>query len=166
MEFYETFREPGQTRYLRNREKLFESRSQRCPIPVYNSLHDKDLRHFWSNPHVKRHLRKLGFVDDNDRVIDLDLYRRKLHVIEQELQHADRIERDRLKDKERKMRDRAILGKRMESEEKRLQEQRRLKEMRKQRGQHAIADQNAIVQASTSGSGSAWRSPSAPPIGN
>lgn len=156
MEFYETFREPGNTRFHRNREKLFESRSERAPVPQYNSLHDKDLRHFWSNPHVKRHLRKLGFVDDQDRVIDLDLYRRKLHVIEQELTHADRIERDRLKDKERKMRDRAILGKRMEAEEKRLQEQRKLKEMRKQRGlQLAERQQQMMLQNQPNGGGAA-----------
>lgn len=170
MDFAETFREPGGTRFLRNREKLFECRCAKTPIPTYNSLYDKDLRHYWGNPHVKRHLKKLGFVDDQERVIDLDLYRRKLHVIEQELKHADRIEKDRLKDKERKMRDRAILGKRMESEERRLQEQRKLKDIRKQRQQQTIERNERLFGLSQSGTnaaaGSGWRAQSAPPTAN
>lgn len=139
-EFHETFRETGRTKWERNQEKLFENRAQRIPIPIYSSLHDKDLRHYWSNPHIKGHLKKLGFVDDQERVIDLDLYRRKLHVIEQELHHADRIEKERLQDKERKMRDRAILAKRMEAEERRLAEQQKLKDIRRQRANQMLVD--------------------------
>merc|ERR1719359_2012778 len=70
-------------------------------------------------PRTRSHLKATGFVDEQGNTVDVDQYRRKLHVIEQELVHADRYEHDRVQEKERRAVERQIRAKRQEAEERR-----------------------------------------------
>eukprot|EP00812_Abedinium_dasypus_P011612 NODE_5166_length_607_cov_216.682971.p2 GENE.NODE_5166_length_607_cov_216.682971~~NODE_5166_length_607_cov_216.682971.p2 ORF type:complete len:164 (+),score=35.53 NODE_5166_length_607_cov_216.682971:2-493(+) len=79
------------------------------------------------NPRVRTHLQAFAFLDEHGRAIDIDQHRRKLCVIEQEMSLADRVERDRKFDKERRSRDRHILAGRKAEQESSLQ---RVQEMR------------------------------------
>eukprot|EP00929_Paragymnodinium_shiwhaense_P122336 TRINITY_DN95004_c0_g1_i1.p2 TRINITY_DN95004_c0_g1~~TRINITY_DN95004_c0_g1_i1.p2 ORF type:complete len:175 (-),score=50.86 TRINITY_DN95004_c0_g1_i1:82-606(-) len=105
---------------LRNRELGFDNSSQVAPLPDYRPLEDVHLRHLWLNPRTRSVLQSVGFIDEDGHVIDVDAHRRKLHVIEQELAQADCVERDRAREKERRLRDRQTLARRQEVFERHL----------------------------------------------
>jgi hypothetical protein len=90
------------------REQAFKIATTRAPLPLYDSLRDHNLQAFWSNPGTRRHLTELGFLDDTGNIIDLDQYRRKLHVIHKELEHAEKMAHDAETTKSLEKRDQAI----------------------------------------------------------
>eukprot|EP00746_Dinoflagellata_sp_MGD_P163541 gnl/MRDRNA2_/MRDRNA2_91645_c0_seq1.p1 gnl/MRDRNA2_/MRDRNA2_91645_c0~~gnl/MRDRNA2_/MRDRNA2_91645_c0_seq1.p1 ORF type:complete len:178 (-),score=25.84 gnl/MRDRNA2_/MRDRNA2_91645_c0_seq1:144-677(-) len=126
-------RPPSRKRNERQREDCFGVSSRHAPLPKYDSLLDQHLRHMWMTPRTRAHLKATGFVDEQGNTVDVDQYRRKLHVIEQELVHADRYERDRVQDKERRAMERQIRAKRQEADERRRRMVSLLREERRQR---------------------------------
>eukprot|EP00605_Chrysophyceae_sp_TOSAG23-4_P000901 GSChrysophyteH1.ASY1.ANO1.992.1 assembled CDS len=64
----------------------------------YNSLYDPNMRHFFENKKVQKHLYCTGQIDRHGRVIDLDKNKSKLHVLEREFSRAEKIEERRQKD--------------------------------------------------------------------
>mmetsp|Transcript_144319 Transcript_144319/g.462291 ORF Transcript_144319/g.462291 Transcript_144319/m.462291 type:complete len:179 (-) Transcript_144319:278-814(-) len=104
------------------REAGFGIASRAAPMPEYNAMYDVHLRQLWMNPAIKKSLQSAGFVDETGRAVDVDAHRRKLYVIEQELAQADSVERHRAMEKEIRLRDRQILSKRQEIEEKRIRQ--------------------------------------------
>ncbi|KAJ1446718.1 hypothetical protein M885DRAFT_625008 [Pelagophyceae sp. CCMP2097] len=60
----------------------------------YNALRDPNMRFYFENRSVQSHLFKTGQIDRAGRVIDLERNnnKSKLHIIEQELKSAEKLE--------------------------------------------------------------------------
>jgi len=129
-------REEPVNKKLLAKEANFNNPATRSRLPQYSSLHDANLRAFWSSPATRNHLTQLGFLDDKGNIIDLDQYRRKLHVIHKELQHAEKMARDSNKSKELDKRDHAIVSRRKDVENARGRDIANLKDERKQLREH------------------------------
>mmetsp|Transcript_40861 Transcript_40861/g.52668 ORF Transcript_40861/g.52668 Transcript_40861/m.52668 type:complete len:110 (-) Transcript_40861:267-596(-) len=69
-------------------------------LPEYNALFDPNMRHFFENRVVQKHLQRTGQIDMGGRVIDLERNKGKLHIIEQEFKAAEKIETWRQKEEE------------------------------------------------------------------
>jgi len=50
----------------------------------YNALTDPNMRHYFENRSVQKHLYNTGQIDRAGRVIDLERNKSKFHIIEQE----------------------------------------------------------------------------------
>ena len=101
---------------------LSTCKSSTAKLPEYNALFDPNMRHFFENRVVQRHLHNTGQVspnfsarphtsffsqgkisrqiDKDGRVIDLERNKGKLKIIEQEFKSAERIEHWRQKEEE------------------------------------------------------------------
>mmetsp|Transcript_7064 Transcript_7064/g.17073 ORF Transcript_7064/g.17073 Transcript_7064/m.17073 type:complete len:183 (-) Transcript_7064:60-608(-) len=100
---------------LRAREAAFQNRVERVALPAYRSLHDTNLKNLWMNPRMLAHLRANGLVDEEGCVMHLDVHTRRLVALEQELADVGRMEQERAQDKERLVRERQILSRRMQA---------------------------------------------------
>uniref|UniRef100_A0A7S2R5M2 Uncharacterized protein n=1 Tax=Rhizochromulina marina TaxID=1034831 RepID=A0A7S2R5M2_9STRA len=86
---------------LENRESGWDLTSCRtASLPDYNALYDPNMRHFFENQTIQRHLHRTGQIDRDGRVIDLEKNKAKLHIIEQEFKQANRLEFWRQKEEE------------------------------------------------------------------
>mmetsp|Transcript_75602 Transcript_75602/g.179667 ORF Transcript_75602/g.179667 Transcript_75602/m.179667 type:complete len:184 (-) Transcript_75602:86-637(-) len=108
-------REAPRQQVLRAREAAFQNRVEKASLPAYRSLHDENLKNLWMNPRMRAHLRGTGLIDREGCVIDLDVHTRRLVALEQELAHAGRVERERTQDKERRVREREVLSRRLQA---------------------------------------------------
>ena len=102
--------------YLKRREESFSTDFKHTELPRYNALHDHNLRHFFENRRVQKHLAHLGMIDPSGRIIDLDKANSKLAIIDHEFRHAEKAEFWRQKE-EAELR-RRVQAKRFESLEK------------------------------------------------
>jgi len=75
-------------------------KSAKSALNEYNALHDTNMRHYFENPVVQKHLYKTGQIDRSGRVVDLDKNKSKLHIIDQEFRHAERLEEQRRQEEE------------------------------------------------------------------
>lgn len=66
----------------------------------YNALFDPNMRHFFENRVLQRHLQSTGQIDKDGRVIDLELNKSKIFIIEQEFKAAEKVETWRQKEEE------------------------------------------------------------------
>mmetsp|Transcript_3316 Transcript_3316/g.4665 ORF Transcript_3316/g.4665 Transcript_3316/m.4665 type:complete len:221 (-) Transcript_3316:152-814(-) len=90
---------------LRQREEGFSlgfctDKAAPSALSEYNALHDVNMRHYFENPVVQKHLYRTGQIDRAGRVIDLDKNKSKLHIIEQEFRSAQQQEETRLQEEE------------------------------------------------------------------
>jgi hypothetical protein len=71
-------------------------------LPSYDALMDPNMRHFFENRSVQKHLYSSGQIDRAGRVIDLERGRNKskLQIIDQEFKAAERMEYWRQKEEE------------------------------------------------------------------
>merc|ERR1719499_1439139 len=96
-------------------------------------MFDVHLQHLWVNPRVRTTLQAAGFLDERGSPVDVDVHRRKLYVVEQELAQADSVERNRELEKERRLRDRLTLARRQEVHDKRLRQVNQIRDDRRRR---------------------------------
>lgn len=66
----------------------------------YNALFDPNMRHFFENRVLQKHLQNTGQIDKDGRVIDLELNKSKMAIIEQEFKAAEKVEAWRQKEEE------------------------------------------------------------------
>lgn len=90
---------------LREREAAFDTKTltaatRKDPLPSYNALFDTNLRHFFENRRVQKHLYGTGLIDREGRIIDLEKNKAKLSIIEQEFRSAEREEELRSREEE------------------------------------------------------------------
>ena len=84
---------------MKLREEGFDLNSvPHAKLKPYNALHDPNMRHYFENPNVQRHLYKSGQIDRHGRVIDLDKSKSKVHILEREFKEAEKIEQLRLRE--------------------------------------------------------------------
>mmetsp|Transcript_54761 Transcript_54761/g.123315 ORF Transcript_54761/g.123315 Transcript_54761/m.123315 type:complete len:173 (+) Transcript_54761:85-603(+) len=131
--FIPGLRPPAQRKSTRSRELDFFSSARTAPLPEYKPMFDVHLKHLWVNPRVRTTLQSAGFLDESGSPVDVDIHRRKLYVVEQELAQADSVERGRAMDKERKLRERQTVAKRQEVHEKHLRQVSLMRDERRRR---------------------------------
>lgn len=125
-------RDGPRTPLQKRRERGFYNRSQKVPLPVYDPIRDQNLDHFWENPRVKRNVDEIGYLDPEGKVLDIDKFRRKSAVIRFELQLAQKIEQDRLRDIETQLTIEEKMALRQKENCKRLRDILKIKEHRLQ----------------------------------
>eukprot|EP00411_Alexandrium_monilatum_P012704 CAMPEP_0175271406 /NCGR_PEP_ID=MMETSP0093-20121207/45889_1 /TAXON_ID=311494 /ORGANISM="Alexandrium monilatum, Strain CCMP3105" /LENGTH=179 /DNA_ID=CAMNT_0016566155 /DNA_START=120 /DNA_END=659 /DNA_ORIENTATION=+ len=126
-------RPPAKRKQVRSRELDFVNSAKVAPLPEYKPMFDVHLKHLWVNPRTRANLQTAGFLDEHGNPVNVDLHRRKLYVVEQELARADSVERSRAADKDRLLRDRQILAQRQECFEKHLRQVTQMRDERRQR---------------------------------
>lgn len=111
-----------EARALKAREAAFDTNTANDRLPGYNALFDANLRHYFENRRVQRHLYSNGMVrvccvaalatslrsdtclapqiDREGRIIDLEKNKAKLSIIEQEFKSAEAEEEQRLREEE------------------------------------------------------------------
>jgi len=89
-----------EARALKARESAFDTNTSNDKLPDYNALFDANLRHYFENRRVQRHLYGNGMIDREGRIIDLDKNKAKLSIIEQEFKSAELEEEQRLREEE------------------------------------------------------------------
>mmetsp|Transcript_29765 Transcript_29765/g.70340 ORF Transcript_29765/g.70340 Transcript_29765/m.70340 type:complete len:189 (+) Transcript_29765:92-658(+) len=110
------------------RERGFSLSSAPAPLPSYDSLRDGNLRQYFETSSVQRLLQKGGWVDKGGRIVDLDKFKGKLNIIEQEFKYAEKTEFWRLKEEEEMRRAIQMKRERALMEAKRRDRARRIKE--------------------------------------
>jgi hypothetical protein len=91
-------RKARQMAVLKEREDAWDLSSTSEKLPDYNPLFDENLRHYFENRRVQKHLFKSGLIDREGRVIDLQKAQSKLHIIEREFAKAEAEEELRQKE--------------------------------------------------------------------
>merc|ERR1712039_335145 len=134
----------------RRREMDFNNSGTVAPLNEYKPMSDPHLKHHWKNPRHQTFLKASGFLDEKGAALDVDQHRRKLYVIETDLVQADKMERARAVIKDQRMRDREILAKREEVNQRRL---RQIHAIRDERRRKRAAAQAVIMSGSPLASG-------------
>jgi hypothetical protein len=67
-------------------------------LPQYKGLYDPNLRHHFESRSVQQNLFKLGMIDREGRVLDIEKQKSKLFIIEQEFKAAEKAEAMRLRE--------------------------------------------------------------------
>lgn len=80
------------------REAGFNNNTANVKLPEYNGLYDKNLRHHFENRTIQSNLFKLGLIDREGRVLDIDKSKSKIFIIEQEFAAAEKAETMRMRD--------------------------------------------------------------------
>ena len=112
-------------------------------MTAYNALYDPNMRHFFENGVVQSHLYRTGQIDKAGRVIDLDLNKSKLQIIEKEFANAEKAEQMRQREEE-EMRRRVQLKRHQALDKARKEEKLiRIKEDRKIRQEIVLATREA-----------------------
>lgn len=89
--------------YLKEREKGFDLRfscSTSQQIPEYDALRDVNMRKYFESESIQKLLVESGQLDHFGRIVCLEKHRSRLHIIENEIERADRIQRVLEKDEE------------------------------------------------------------------
>lgn len=85
--------------YLQEREKSFDKDfGVRSKLPEYNALQDENMKRFFENSQIQRHLWMTGQIDKSGRVIDLEKNKSKIQTIEKEFLRAEKAEMRLMKD--------------------------------------------------------------------
>mmetsp|Transcript_147548 Transcript_147548/g.257403 ORF Transcript_147548/g.257403 Transcript_147548/m.257403 type:complete len:184 (-) Transcript_147548:96-647(-) len=113
---------PATNRAHRQRELGFDCRAKEAPLPMYKSFFDPNLSTLWKNPAKRHHLKKLGFIDSNENMVDIHEQRRKFHIVEHDIAQAERIERMKKMEKDRQRQDRQVIRTRAAATTARLQQ--------------------------------------------
>ncbi|CAD7959607.1 unnamed protein product [Amoebophrya sp. A25] len=95
-----SLRTSGSAPSLLRSEKGFRVGATHAPLPAYSALSDDSLWHFWANPALQSHHMRSGFLSRDGELVDVDRFRRKMHVVEKELFLAGELDRRRVKDAE------------------------------------------------------------------
>lgn len=82
----------GKQDYLKQREAGFSSNVRNEKVPSYSGLSDLNLRHYFENRKLQKHLYSTGLIDRSGRVIDMERHKGKISIIEQEFKHAEKSE--------------------------------------------------------------------------
>lgn len=127
-----------------DRETGFRLSSAPAPLPTYDALRDGNLRQHFESRGVQRFLQQKGWVDKTGRIIDLDKYRSKLNIIEQEFRYAEKTEDWRLKEEEEMRKTIQLKRERALQEAKRQERARKIKEENRIRKGIILAAKNAI----------------------
>lgn len=67
-------------------------------LPEYNALFDPNMRHYFENKKIQRHLYNSGQIDRHGRCIDLDKNRSRIAILEKEFSNAEKAEEKRMSD--------------------------------------------------------------------
>ena len=87
--------------FHKKREEGFDLGSAtHAKLKSYSALHDPNMRHYFENPNVQRHLYNTGQIDSNGRVIDMHRNKSKLHILEREFKESELAEMRKLKEEE------------------------------------------------------------------
>ena len=62
----------AQRKAMAAREAGFDNNTANVKLPDYNGLYDKNLRHHFENRTIQSNLFKLGLIDREGRVLDID----------------------------------------------------------------------------------------------
>uniref|UniRef100_A0A7S0V180 Uncharacterized protein n=1 Tax=Hemiselmis tepida TaxID=464990 RepID=A0A7S0V180_9CRYP len=138
-----TKKQPSRSQ-LQQRENGFSTSSAPAPLPTYDALRDANLRQHFESRGVQRFLQQKGWVDKQGRIIDLDKYRSKLNIIEQEFRYAEKTEFWRLKEEDQMRRDIQIKRERALQEAKRQDRARAIKEENRIRKGIILVARNAV----------------------
>ena len=125
---------------MKKREEGFVSNVRNERVPQYSALSDVNLRHYFENRKLQKHLYSTGLIDRTGRVIDMERHKGKIAIIEQEFKYAEKAEYMRQKE-ENDMRQR-VQKKRHSA----LDEARKLERMAKMKEDRRIRQE--IVRAS------------------
>merc|ERR1719171_739326 len=106
----------------RHRELNFNNRAIDAPLPMYKSFFDPNLSTLWKNPDKRKHLKKLGFIDGSENMVDIHEQRRKFHIVEHDVAQAEKIERQKKWDRDRMRQDCATIAQREDASMLRLQQ--------------------------------------------
>ena len=93
-------RKAKQAEWARKREEGFDISSTVASLPKYNALYDRNLRHHFENRTRQNQLHRMGLIDNEGRVINLEKNRSKLFIIEQEFKQAEKAEYWRMKEEQ------------------------------------------------------------------
>ena len=91
----------GDPYYARHDYHIFEtSRPKDIPLNFeYNSLQDPNLRYYFSRPHMRNRLQRLGLINDSHEVIcSMKFY----HIFREAMEYEARKLRDKQYDEERR----------------------------------------------------------------
>mmetsp|Transcript_24494 Transcript_24494/g.55273 ORF Transcript_24494/g.55273 Transcript_24494/m.55273 type:complete len:206 (-) Transcript_24494:128-745(-) len=113
---------------VEERERGFEVRSAPAPLPRYDALRDTNLRQYFESRTVQKYLQKMGWVDKEGKIVDLDKFRGKLNIIEQEFKYAEKTEFWRVKEEEEMRRTHQARRERALEEAKKLERANRIRE--------------------------------------
>ena len=85
-------------RQLEKKEKGWNLNTSNVTLPTYNGLYDRNLRHHFESRAVQGNLFRLGMVDREGRVLDIEKQKSKLFIIEQEFKAAEKAEKMRMRE--------------------------------------------------------------------
>ena len=85
-------------RQLEKKEKGWNLNTSNVTLPNYNGLYDRNLRHHFESRAVQANLFRLGMIDREGRVLDIEKQKSKLFIIEQEFKAAEKAEQMRLRE--------------------------------------------------------------------
>jgi hypothetical protein len=92
-------RRKGQNkRKQEKKEKGWNLNTSNVTMPTYNGLYDSNLRHHFESRAVQSNLFRLGMIDREGRVLDIEKQKSKLFIIEQEFKAAEKAETMRLRE--------------------------------------------------------------------
>lgn len=89
----------------KNAEAGWNLRTAQVKLNKYEGLYDPNLRHHFESRAVQQNLFRLGMIDREGRVLDIEKQKSKLFIIEQEFKAAEKAEVMRLRE-EQDMRER------------------------------------------------------------
>lgn len=88
-------------KFYKKREEGFDLGSvPHATLKNYSALHDPNMRHYFENPNIQRHLYTSGQIDSHGRVINLHKNKTKLHILDREFKEAELSEMRKLKEEE------------------------------------------------------------------
>lgn len=88
-------------KYNKIREEGFNLGSvPHAKLKSYSALHDPNMRHYFENSNVQRHLYNTGQIDSHGRVINLHKNKTKLHILDREFKEAELSEARKLREEE------------------------------------------------------------------
>ena len=85
-------------RQLEKKEKGWNLNTSNVTLPTYNGLYDRNLRHHFESRAVQGNLFRLGMIDREGRVLDIEKQKSKLFIIEQEFKAAEKAEKMRMRE--------------------------------------------------------------------
>mmetsp|Transcript_19422 Transcript_19422/g.40813 ORF Transcript_19422/g.40813 Transcript_19422/m.40813 type:complete len:213 (-) Transcript_19422:330-968(-) len=138
---------------LEELENNFSLSSSKAPLPTYDALRDSNLRQHFESKTVQKYLQSAGWIDKTGKIIDLDRFRAKLNIIEQEFKYAEKTEFWRMKEEEDMRRTIQIKRERALEDAKRQERAAKIKEENRIRRGIILAVRNQAGAGFTFGSG-------------
>jgi hypothetical protein len=153
-------------RRAKKREEGFSLQFQNDRVPEYQALFDRNLRSHFENKRRQRELYSVGVIDKEGRVINLEKYKSKLFIIDQEFKAAEAREVRRQREEEttrallRKKRHQALDETRRQEGLQKMKEDRKIRQviLRATRGETSVSPKRRSPKRS---GGAAAASPSA-----